>query len=103
MDAGKQTWEFFRAYLTNYLKNLPTVNQDLTCMVRQLQPTETGIPLELYFFSANKAWVAYEGYTGRCFRSCACHYSRIRLACLPKPVGGRPASDRGKDRKLIKR
>lgn len=30
----------FRAYLTNYLKNLPTVNQDLTCMVRQLQPTE---------------------------------------------------------------
>lgn len=75
------------AYLTNYLKNLPTVNQDLTCMVRQLQPTETGIPLELYFFSANKVWVAYEGTTGRCFRSCACHYSRIRLACLPKPSG----------------
>ena len=42
----------FRAYLTNYLKSLPTVNQDLTCMVRQLQPTEQGIPLELYFFSA---------------------------------------------------
>ena len=36
----------FRAYLTNYLKSLPTVNQDLTCMVRQLQPTEQGIPLE---------------------------------------------------------
>ena len=47
----------FRAYLTNYLKSLPTVNQELTCMVRQLQPTETGIPLELYFFSANKVWV----------------------------------------------
>ena len=51
----------FRAYLTNYLRSLPTVNQDMTCMVRQLQPTETGIPLELYFFSANKVWVAYEG------------------------------------------
>ncbi len=51
----------FRAYLTNYLKSLPTVNQDLTCMVRQLQPTEQGIPLELYFFSAIKAWVPYEG------------------------------------------
>lgn len=50
----------FRAYLTNYLKSLPTVNQDLTCMVRQLQPTEQGIPLELYFFSAIKAWVPYE-------------------------------------------
>lgn len=35
----------FRAYLTNYLKSLPTVNQDLTCMVRQLQHTEQGIPL----------------------------------------------------------
>ena len=50
----------FRAYLTNYLKNLPTVNQDLTCMVRQLQPTPTGIPLEIYCFSKNKEWVAYE-------------------------------------------
>ena len=35
----------FRAYLTNYLKSLPTVNQDLTCMVRQLQPTEQGLSL----------------------------------------------------------
>lgn len=67
----------FRAYLTNYLKSLPTVNQDLTCMVRQLQPTEQGIPLELYFFSAIKAWVPYEGVQGRCLRSCSCHYSGI--------------------------
>jgi len=51
----------FRAYLTNYLKSLPTVNQELTCMVRQLQPTETGIPIELYFFSSVKDWVPYEG------------------------------------------
>jgi miniconductance mechanosensitive channel len=51
----------FRAYLTNYLRNHPDVNQDLTCMVRQLQPTELGIPIELYFFSSIKEWVAYEG------------------------------------------
>lgn len=50
----------FRAYLNSYLKSLPTINQELTCMVRQLQPTETGIPLELYFFSAIKDWVPYE-------------------------------------------
>ena len=37
-------------------KQWVTYDQDLTCMVRQLQPTETGIPLELYFFSANKVW-----------------------------------------------
>ena len=51
----------FRAYLNNYLKSLDTVNQNMTCMVRQLQPTETGIPMELYFFSALKEWVLYEG------------------------------------------
>jgi miniconductance mechanosensitive channel len=51
----------FRAYLVNYLNNHPSVNHDMTCMVRQLQPTEKGIPIELYFFSAIKEWVAYEG------------------------------------------
>lgn len=51
----------FRAYLVNYLKSLPDVNKELTCMVRQLQPTDTGIPVELYFFSAIKEWVPYEG------------------------------------------
>ena len=50
----------FRAYLTAYLKSLPEINQNMTCMVRQLQPTDHGIPLELYFFSAIKAWVLYE-------------------------------------------
>lgn len=50
----------FRIYLVNYLKSLPEVSKELTCMVRQLQPTEKGIPLELYFFSAIKEWVPYE-------------------------------------------
>ena len=51
----------FRAYLVNYLRSLPEVSKELTCMVRQLQPTETGIPIELYFFSSVKDWVPYEG------------------------------------------
>ncbi|WP_321333122.1 mechanosensitive ion channel domain-containing protein [uncultured Bacteroides sp.] len=50
----------FRAYLNNYLKNLPEVNKEMTCMVRHLQPTEQGIPIELYFFSSVTDWVAYE-------------------------------------------
>lgn len=50
----------FRAYLTAYLKSLPDVNQELTCMVRQLQPTDHGIPMELYFFCTIKDWVPYE-------------------------------------------
>lgn len=50
----------FRAYLVGYLQSLPNVSRELTCMVRQLQPTETGIPIELYFFSSVKEWVSYE-------------------------------------------
>lgn len=50
----------FRAYLNEYLKKHPEVNQSMICMVRQLQPTEKGIPMELYFFIANKNWVYYE-------------------------------------------
>ncbi len=49
-----------RAYLLAYLESLPAVNREMMCMVRQLQPTNYGIPLELYFFSADKNWVAYE-------------------------------------------
>ncbi|NDV66492.1 mechanosensitive ion channel family protein [Bacteroides sp. 224] len=51
----------FRAYLNNYLSKHPSVNHEMTCMVRQLQPTEKGMPLELYFFTNTTAWVLYEG------------------------------------------
>lgn len=50
----------FRAYLERYLQSLPTVNKNMTYMVRQLQPTEKGLPLEIYFFSIEKEWVPYE-------------------------------------------
>lgn len=50
----------FRAYIENYLKHHPATSKELTCMVRQLQPTDTGIPLELYVFSSEKAWILYE-------------------------------------------
>ena len=50
----------FRAYLVRYLRSLPEINTELVCMVRHLQPTDTGIPIELYCFSSNKEWVEYE-------------------------------------------
>lgn len=50
----------FRAYLTNYLKSNPNIRQDLTLMVRQLQPTETGLPLEIYAFSKEQDWERIE-------------------------------------------
>ena len=50
----------FRAYIQKYLENHPEVNHEMTTMVRQLQPTEKGIPLELYFFTKIKDWIYYE-------------------------------------------
>ena len=51
----------FRAYIEIYLKQHPKVHHSMTCMVRQLAPQTTGVPLELYFFSNDQNWVNYEG------------------------------------------
>ncbi len=50
----------YRAYLEYYLRHHPMINQDMTLMVRQLEPTSTGIPLQVYCFSLEKSWVPYE-------------------------------------------
>ncbi len=50
----------FRAYAVAYLRNHPMINTDLTLMVRQLAPTEHGLPLEIYAFCKDKTWVNYE-------------------------------------------
>jgi miniconductance mechanosensitive channel len=50
----------FRAYLEHYLRNHPKVHQDMTFLVRQLAPTEHGLPIEIYVFSNDQAWANYE-------------------------------------------
>jgi len=50
----------FRAYISAYLRSHPLINEDMTFLVRQLQPTEKGIPLEIYVFSSDKNWINYE-------------------------------------------
>ena len=50
----------FRRYIEFYLRNHPGVNPDMTLMVRQLQPTDKGLPLEVYCFSHSKVWEEYE-------------------------------------------
>ena len=49
-----------RAYLTLYLRRHPAISNELLLMVRTLAPTPNGLPLQIYCFSANKDWVAYE-------------------------------------------
>ena len=50
----------FRAYIREYLKNHPKIAQEETLLVRQLQPTENGIPVELYIFTTDNRWANYE-------------------------------------------
>ncbi len=50
----------FRAYVEAYLQKHPSVNKGMLHMVRQLQPTEKGLPLEIYAFTDGTAWVDYE-------------------------------------------
>lgn len=51
----------FRVYVERYLRNHPGVHQNMLQIVRQLQPTAEGLPLEVYCFTNTTAWVAYEG------------------------------------------
>jgi len=50
----------FRAYLELYLKNRPDIHTDMTFLVRQLQSTEKGLPIEIYIFTKTIEWAKYE-------------------------------------------
>ncbi|MCL1095477.1 mechanosensitive ion channel family protein [Shewanella kaireitica] len=50
----------FRAYMLAYLKQHEKVHKDMTLLVRQLAPTSTGVPIELYIFTNDIRWAAYE-------------------------------------------
>ena len=51
-----------REYLANYLRNCPDVRSDLMLMVRTLQPTSEGVPLEFYCFTRHFEWIPYEAF-----------------------------------------
>lgn len=51
----------FRAYAVAYLRDHPAIHQEMTFLVRQLAPTQHGVPIEIYVFSKDQNWVNYEG------------------------------------------
>ncbi|MCQ4087691.1 mechanosensitive ion channel domain-containing protein [Saccharibacillus sp. JS10] len=50
----------FREYILQYLRRHPKIHQDMTMIVRQLAPEETGLPIEIYAFSNDTTWAVYE-------------------------------------------
>jgi Mechanosensitive ion channel. len=77
----------FRAYLERYLKSLSAVNQEMHLMVRHLQPTEKGIPMELYFFSISKVWAEYETLQADVMDHVLAVISEFDLAVFQNPTG----------------
>jgi len=51
----------FRAYILAYLRAHPKIHKDMTFLVRQLPPTDAGLPIEIYVFSNDQDWARYEG------------------------------------------
>ena len=77
----------FRHYVMHYLTHHPKVHQGLTMIVRQLQPTAQGMPIELYFFSANTAWVKYEALQAEVFDHVLATLHRFDLKVFQSPTG----------------
>lgn len=77
----------FRHYVMYYLKHHPKVHQELIMTVRQLQPTAQGIPIELYFFSANTAWLRYEHLQAEVFDHVLAMLHKFDLKVFQSPTG----------------
>lgn len=77
----------FRAYVEHYLRQHPGINQNMTQIVRQLQPTADGLPLELYCFTNTVAWVPYEGYQSDIFDHLLAILPEFGLRVFQHPSG----------------
>ncbi|HRQ64672.1 MAG TPA: mechanosensitive ion channel family protein [Xanthomonadaceae bacterium] len=77
----------FRAYVTQYLKSHPGVHQGMILMVRQLPPGPQGLPLEIYCFSADTAWVAHESLAGDIFDHLLSIVGEFGLSMYQSPSG----------------
>lgn len=77
----------FRHYVDYYLRNHPVVSKDMTLLVRQLQPTPEGLPIELYFFSADTSWANYEHLQAEVFDHIIAKLHTFDLKVFQSPSG----------------
>jgi len=86
----------FRAYIYNYLKHHPKIHQDMTLIVRQLQPTTEGLPIEIYCFSNDIEWAAYEDIQSDIFDHTSAIAPEFGLRLYQRPAGADLEGLRGK-------
>jgi len=77
----------FRAYIISYLRNHPNVRQDMTLLVRQLQSTDTGLPIQLYFFTNTVDWIDYENIQSDIFDHIMAALNGFDLSVYQSPTG----------------
>lgn len=77
----------FRKYVQYYLERRDEINSEMTLMVRQLEPTELGIPLEIYCFTKTKEWEQYEGIVADIFDHLFAVIHLFELVAFERPTG----------------
>ena len=77
----------FRAYVVAYLRNHPMVHQNMTFLVRQLAPTEHGLPIEIYVFSRDQVWSRYEAIQADIFDHLLAVVPEFDLRVFQSPSG----------------
>ena len=88
-ETGKEEVNLyiFRHYVEYYLRHHPKVNSDMIMTVRQLQPTAQGLPVELYFFSADTTWLKYEHLQAEVFDHVLAMLNVFGLKVFQTPTG----------------
>jgi miniconductance mechanosensitive channel len=77
----------FRAYALAYLKSHPDIHPDMTCMVRQMEATSQGVPLEIYCFTRTTSWADYERIQGDIFDYLLAVLPEFGLSLYQQPSG----------------
>lgn len=77
----------FRKYVDAYLHQHPAINKEMTIMTRQLEPTPTGVPLEVYAFSKDKVWANYEHIMADIFDHILAAVPYFQLEVFEYPTG----------------
>ncbi|HEX7022181.1 MAG TPA: hypothetical protein VF171_04940, partial [Trueperaceae bacterium] len=76
-----------RAYITAYLRGHPAIHQELTFLVRQLQPTPEGLPIQIYVFTKDTRWANYEGIQADIFDHILAVIPEFGLSVYQRPSG----------------
>lgn len=77
----------FRAYIAAYLRQQPKINQEMTFLIRHLQPGEYGLPVEIYVFSSDKVWANYEAIQADIFDHLLAALRIFDLRIFQNPTG----------------